>query len=95
MRRDGRTHFATHALYYVEHTRGEARLDATFGQKMGGVRSDLRRLRHHRATGCQRRGYLPCEEVEREVPRADAPNHTHRLPVGIIHCHIIGDMGFT
>ncbi len=73
----------------VEYAWWEARFDASLGEHVRGERGDLGGLGHNGAAGRERRGDLPGEKVERQVPRADAPGHAHGLAVRVVHGHVV------
>ncbi len=80
MSRQGRARGAV-ARDDVDDASGQPRLAADLGEGEGGERGELGRLQHDRVAGRERRGDLPGEHQEREVPGDDLPADAHRRMV--------------
>ena len=79
----------------VEHAIGQANLFRPAPEQKGGHRGDLTRLGHHTVATGQGRGNLPGEQVEGQVPRADASDDTQWLAQGVVDGAIAHGVAFT
>ncbi|MNM58390.1 hypothetical protein D3C81_696210 [compost metagenome] len=80
---DGLAHFTATARHQVEHTGRDTGLMGQLGHAQGAEGGFLGRLDHDRATGGQRRGNLPGQHQQREVPRQHQADHAD----GLTHHH--------
>ena len=62
----------------VDHARRQVGLLADLGERQRGQRRRLGGLEHHRVAAGQRRGDLPGQHQQREVPRDDLAGHPER-----------------
>ncbi len=77
----------------VHHPGRETDLLAQLGKAQRRQRGEFGRLEHHGVSHGERGGNLPGQHQEREVPRDDLPDHSHRLPVGQLLLHELGPAG--
>ncbi len=68
----------------VHHARWKSGLLADFGEHQGGQWCRLGGLEHHGVTAGQRRGDLPGQHEQREVPRDDLRGDPERPRIGAI-----------
>ena len=72
--------FAAEAVHDVEHAGRETDLRGEFAEHPRSQRRDFAGLADHAVARRQCRRDLPGEQVQRQVPRADAADHAQRLP---------------
>ena len=80
----GLAHLGSEAVQDVEHAVGQPDFLGPRAEEVGGHGRDLAGLGHDAIATRQRRGNLPREEVEGQVPRADAADHAQGLPQGVV-----------
>ena len=72
------------AVKDVEHTRRKASFLNPRAEKVGRDGGELRGFGHHAVAGRQGWRHFPREQVQRQVPRADASHHPQRLAQGVV-----------
>ena len=85
-----RASLGAEALDDVHHAWGKSRLRCQRSEQVRRHRSHLRRLGDHAVSRGQRRGDLPREQIEREVPGRDAGDGAERLPQRVVERHFVG-----
>ncbi len=75
----GLAHGVAVAWQHVQHASRDTGFDGQLGNANGSQRRFFRRLEHYRVTGGQCRAELPAGHQQREVPRYDGTDHTHRF----------------
>ena len=71
----------------VDHARRQARLGHDLGEEQGGQAGVRSRLEHNGVAHRNRRGDLPRQHQQREIPRDDLPDHADRLVVAQFGFH--------
>ncbi|MND75144.1 hypothetical protein D3C80_667530 [compost metagenome] len=79
MQGQGLAHGVAVAWQHVQHASRDTGFDGQLGDANGRQRRFFGRLEHYRVTGGQGRAELPAGHQQREVPRYDGTDHTHRF----------------
>jgi hypothetical protein len=77
----------------VDHARGQPGLDADLGKGQRGERRVFGRFQHHGVARGERRGDLPGQHQQREVPRDDLPADAERAEAGKFLVQQLGPAG--
>ena len=89
----GLTEAGSRAVDDVQNAVRQAGVGTNLGQEVGGDGRDFRGFGHHGVARCEGWGDLPSEEVEREVPRADAGRYANGATQGVVEAgdaHVVG-----